>query len=93
MPLMDLDIQGAATFKSKFPEALVVFIKPPSLEALKKRLLKRGGGVLPQDFKLRMESAKKEMDWASNADVSLVNDDFKVAFKDFLNKVESYINS
>jgi len=93
VPIMDVDIQGATTFKSKFPEALVIFIKPPSLEALKERLLKRGDGVLPADFEVRMQNAKKEMDWAPNADESVINDDFQVAFEDFLNKVESYIKS
>lgn len=93
VPIMDVDIQGAETFKSKFPEALVVFIQPPSLEALKERLLKRGGGVLPDDFEVRMENAKKEIVWAKNADEIVVNDDFQVSFEDFLNKVESYLKS
>ena len=93
VPIMDVDIQGASTFKSKFPEALVVFIQPPSLEALKERLLKRGGGILPDDFEVRMENAKKEIEWADNADEIVINDDFQVAFEDFLNKVESYLNT
>ena len=93
VPIMDVDIQGAETFKAKFPEALVIFIKPPSLEALKERLLKRGGGVLPADFKVRMENAQKEISWAPKADEIVVNDDFQVSFEDFLNKVESYLKS
>ena len=71
----------------------MIFIQPPSLESLEERLLKRGGGVLPTDFKVRMENAKKEIAWAVNADEIVINDDFQVAFKDFLNKVESYLKS
>lgn len=91
--IMDVDIQGAETFKRKFPEALTVFIEPPDLEVLKERLLKRGGGQLPPDFDLRMESAQKELKWSKNADEIIVNDDFERAFDEFLNKVESYLNS
>lgn len=91
--IMDVDIQGAETFKSKFPESLTIFIKPPNLEVLKERLLFRGGGKLPPDFDVRMESAQKELLWSKNADEIVVNDDFDRAFSDFLNKVESYLNS
>ena len=93
VPIMDVDIQGAETFKSKFPEALVVFVRPPNLEALKDRLLKRGEGLLPLDFDVRMENAKKEVAWSSNADEIVINANFQVAFKDFLNKVEFYLKS
>jgi len=93
VPIMDVDIQGAITFKSKFPESLVVFINPPSLEALKDRLLKRGGGELPKDFDLRMVNAQKEMDWAKNADEIVINDDFDTSFKEFLIIVEKYLTS
>lgn len=91
--IMDIDIQGAETFKDKFPEALVVFIQPPSLEVLKERLLKRGGGVLPSDYDVRMESAKREMAWAKNADEIVINDEFTKAFKEFRKKVELYLKS
>ncbi len=90
---MDVDIQGAETFKNKFPEALVVFIQPPSLETLKSRLLKRGDGKLPPDYEVRMESAKKEMAWAKNADEIVINDDFSQAFQEFRKKVELYLKS
>jgi len=91
--IMDVDIQGAETFKNKFPEAFIVFIQPPSIEVLKDRLLKRGDGKLPPDYELRMESAKKEMAWAKNADEVIVNDDFKEAFAIFRKKVELYLTS
>ncbi|MGH1469072.1 MAG: guanylate kinase [Bdellovibrionales bacterium] len=91
--IMDVDIQGAETFKNKFPEALVVFIQPPSLETLKSRLLKRGDGKLPPDYEVRMESAKKEMAWAKNADEIVINDDFSQAFQEFRKKVELYLKS
>ena len=91
--IMDVDIQGAETFKRKFPEAYVVFIQPPSIETLKDRLLKRGDGKLPPDYKVRMESAKKEMAWATHADEVIVNDVFSEAFAIFRKKVELYLKS
>ncbi len=91
--IMDVDIQGAKTFKNKFPKALVIFIQPPNLEVLKERLLKRGYGKLPLDYELRMESAKKEMAWAQNADEVIMNNDFLTAFKEFRKKVEFYLKT
>jgi len=91
--IMDVDIQGADTFKKKFPEALIVFIQPPSIETLKDRLLKRGDGKLPPDYEIRMESAKREMAWAKNADEVIINDIFKEAFAIFRKKVELYLSS
>ncbi len=91
--IMDVDIQGAQTFKNKFPEALVVFIQPPNVEALRERLLKRGGGKLPLDYELRMKSAKEEMAWAQNADEIVINSDFLKAFKEFRKKVEFYLKT
>ncbi|RQX09763.1 guanylate kinase, partial [Micromonospora ureilytica] len=43
--IMDIDIQGVATFKSKFPDAKTVFIHPPSIDELRRRIEKRDGKV------------------------------------------------
>lgn len=89
--IMDLDVQGAETFRRKFPQCLSVFIEPPSLDVLKDRILNREG-KLPADIDVRMQSAEKEMARAHEFDHRIVNDDFQVAFEQFRSLLDSYLN-
>lgn len=88
--IMDLDVQGAKTFREKFPQCLTVFIKPPSIQALKDRILKREG-KLPSDIDIRMQSAEMEMKRANEFDVIIVNDDFNSAFNEFITVLKTYL--
>jgi guanylate kinase len=90
--IMDLDVQGAQTFREKFPQCLTVFIQPPSLEALKERILKREG-QLPHDIDVRMQSAEVEMKRAKEFDVQIINDDFDKAFLEFTNVLAAYLKN
>lgn len=88
--IMDIDIQGVATFKSKYPDARTVFILPPSIEELKRRVIKRDGGP-PPDLEVRMINAEKEMRKAHEFDVQIVNDDFERSYAEFKKTVEKWI--
>ncbi len=88
--IMDIDIQGVATFKSKFPDAKTVFILPPSIEELKRRVIKRDGAP-PPDLDVRMQNAEKEMAKAHEFDVQIVNDIFDRSFAEFKKTVENWI--
>ncbi len=88
--IMDIDIQGVATFKSKFPDAKTVFILPPSIEELKRRVIKRDGAP-PPDLDVRMANAEKEMSKAGDFDVQIINDDFERSFAEFKKVVEKWI--
>ena len=88
--IMDIDIQGVATFKAKYPEAKTVFILPPSIEELKRRVIKRDGAP-PPDLDVRMANAEKEMAKAHEFDVRIVNDDFERSFAEFKKIVEKWI--
>ncbi|MGZ3724230.1 MAG: guanylate kinase [Pseudobdellovibrio sp.] len=88
--IMDIDIQGVMTFKSKFPDAKTVFILPPSIEELRRRVIKRDGAP-PPDLEVRMTNAEKEMKKASEFDVQIVNDDFERSFAEFKKIVENWI--
>jgi guanylate kinase len=90
--IMDLDVQGAQTFREKFPNCLTVFIKPPGLDVLKERILRREG-VLPKDIDIRMKSAEAEMARAHEFDVVIVNDDFEVAYYEFKSVLGNYLSS
>lgn len=88
--IMDVDIQGARTFKEKFPQSKGIFILPPSIDELRKRIIKRDGKV-PQDIEIRMENAKNEMKEAPHFDFRLVNDDFETSYAEFKKIVENLI--
>ncbi len=88
--IMDIDIQGVATFKSKYPDAKTVFILPPSLDELRRRVIKRDG-VPPVDLEIRMQNAEKEMAKAHEFDVRIVNDDFNRSFAEFKKIVDAWL--
>jgi guanylate kinase len=88
--IMDIDIQGVETFKRKFPESKTVFILPPSIEELKRRVIKRDGAP-PPDLEVRMINAEKEMKKADQFDVRIINDVFERSFEEFKKIVENWI--
>jgi guanylate kinase len=90
--IMDIDIQGMQTYKSKFDRVKTVFILPPSIDELKRRVIARDG-VPPVDLDIRMENAQKEMLMANQFDVQIVNDDFERSFAEFKKIVEKWITT
>jgi guanylate kinase len=58
--IVKVDVQGAATIKKVLPQAVFIFLMPPSMEALKKRL-KRRRSESAADLALRLEKAEAEM--------------------------------
>jgi guanylate kinase len=73
--IAEIEVQGAAQIREAFPEALLVFIAPPSLEVLEERLVGRGD-TAPDDIGRRMEIAATEMRLAPTLfDHIVVNDD------------------
>lgn len=77
--LFDIDVQGAALLKLSFPLACFVFIMPPSLKILEKRLRDRD---LDDDavIRQRLDHAKNEIGQAMWYDAIVVNDDLKTAY-------------
>lgn len=88
--IMDIDIQGVATFKSKFKDAVSIFILPPSIDELRRRVIKRDGGA-PKDLEVRMQNALREIAVADRFDYRVVNDDFERSFAEFKKLVESLV--
>lgn len=89
--IMDVDVQGAATFKEKYPkDAATIFILPPSIDELKRRVMKRDGGRT-DNIEVRMANASKEIAKAPLFDYRVVNDDFEQSFGEFKKLVESLI--
>lgn len=76
--LLDIDWQGAKQIKQLFPDAVLIFILPPSLDALRERLTARAQDK-PDVIEARMQKAQSEMQHFQEFDYLVINDDFKKA--------------
>jgi len=77
--LLDIDTQGALNVKKNFPEAVLIFILPPSLRELKRRLESRGTDD-EETIKKRLKIAREEIRRAPLYDYVVVNDVLEIAF-------------
>ena len=86
--ILEIDWQGAAQVKQQIPDAVAIFILPPSTAALRERLTGRG-----QDdervIERRMQSARDEISHYGEADYVVLNDRFETA----LNELQAIITS
>lgn len=71
--ILEIEIQGALQIKEKLPEAVLVFITPPSMEELKNRLTGRGSEE-PEVIASRLSRASEEAEGIEKYDYILVND-------------------
>jgi guanylate kinase len=78
--IMDIDVQGARQFRAAYPESVLVFLLPPSAEALMQRLTSRktesGDG-----FRTRVRAAREELRAAVSYQYAVVNDDLESAYR------------
>lgn len=79
--VLDIDWQGAAQIKRAFPEAVSIFIIPPSIDALKQRLMNRRQDE-DEIISNRMRKAQDELSHYSEFDYLIVNDTFEHAASD-----------
>lgn len=80
--ILEIETVGAANVKRLYPEAVSVFVLPPSLSELKSRL--RGRGTEDEEsLNKRFEKASKELPLAENYDFIIVNDDLNDAVEKF----------
>jgi guanylate kinase len=77
--VFDVDFQGAAQIKGKYPEAAAVFVLPPSLEELRRRLESRGTET-KESLERRFKAAIDEISHHAEFDYLLVNDDVDTAY-------------
>ncbi len=70
--VVKIDVQGAATIKNILPQAVFIFLMPPSLDELERRLKERKTEST-EELKLRMETTRREMDSLPLFDYAVVN--------------------
>ena len=85
--LLDIEVQGALQVREQCPDALMVFLLPPSFEALEKRLILRGKDS-PEVIKRRLEVARRECLEAEKYDYRIVNDEIERAVSEFDGVIE-----
>lgn len=89
--LFDVDVVGGTNIKKFYgDEALAVFVKPPSIEELEKRLITRSTDS-PEVIAERVAKAKHELTYAKYFDYILVNDDLQTAFKEAEETVRAFL--
>ena len=79
--LLEIDWQGAGQVRKLIPDAVHVFILPPSLASLKERLEKRGQDA-PEVIRSRLDAAREEMRHCTEFDYVIMNQDFARAVDD-----------
>ncbi len=78
--ILEIEVQGAMQVRSHYPEAVLVFVTPPSLSVLSERLLKRGTET-DEVIKTRLERATEEFKLVDKYNYILVNDTVENATK------------
>ncbi|WP_163426989.1 guanylate kinase [Eubacterium pyruvativorans] len=76
--ILEIDIQGALNVKKAFPEGVLIFILPPSMEVLRSRLTGRGTDA-PEVIERRLSKTRGELAFIDRYDYGVVNDDLEEA--------------
>ena len=93
IPVLDIDVQGAIHVQKEYPvNSLFIFIKPPSVEELKKRLESRGSES-PLSIETRVSKAAYELSFVNQFDHVVENSDFETACKEAERIVKHFINN
>jgi guanylate kinase len=93
--LLEIDVQGARSVRDRFPDAVLIFIVPPSasnfLQQLEERLRKRGSES-EREIARRLAAARDEMEEASWFDHVVVNDDVERAATEVAGIIDQHAN-
>lgn len=90
--VFDIDVKGGLSIKRQYPEALLIFIRPPSVEVLKERLQKRG---TENDATLlrRLDRVSMELEKGKEFDREVINDDLNQAVDEVQKIVKLYLGT
>ena len=86
--IIEVDVNGAHSIRNKLPEAVSIFIMPPSFKELKNRLSHRGTETA-EVIEKRLSSALDEIKRATEYDYIVVNDDLDIAVDDIIKIIKS----
>ena len=91
--VFDVDVKGGCNIKGQHgARALSIFIQPPSVEELRRRLVARATDA-PDVIEERLAKAAYELTFAKDFDVVIVNDDLEKAKAEALSVISAFLNS
>ncbi len=90
--ILEIEVKGALQVQQKRPDAVLIFIAPPSFEELERRLVGRGTESL-EKIQKRLTTAKEEMEQMDRFDYVVVNDEVHKAAKELEQIVRLYRNT
>ena len=85
---MKIEVEGAGNIRKAMPEALSIFIIPPSMEELERRLRGRGTET-EESFQKRFETAKEELSRANEYDYVVINDNIDLCAEQIVQILKS----
>ncbi len=90
-PILDIDVKGAIHVQQQYPgQTLSIFIEPPSVDELKRRLESRGTET-PESLNTRISKASYEISFKQHFDHVIVNDDLSRARAEALKLISSFL--
>ena len=91
--IFDIDVVGGVNIKEMFhKETLSIFVMPPSLEILEKRLIDRGD-ISKDQIETRIKKAEDELDYASKFDNIIINSDLDKSKKNAFSLIKEFIEN
>jgi len=91
--IFDVDVKGGMSIKQRYgDDALAIFIVPPSVEELERRLRRRGAND-EEDLLRRIDKAKYEMSFADKFDEVIVNDDLEEGKREALELARNFLDN
>ena len=91
--VFDIDVVGGVNLKTQFPKTSVsIFIRPPNLTELKKRLMDRQTES-QESIEFRLDKAIKELEYSNKYDFVIVNDNLELAIKEVKNIIYQFSNT
>lgn len=89
-PLLDVEVKGALNVKGLYgSDCVSIFIQPPSIDELKRRLIKRGSET-EKSLAMRLKRAEQDLSYATRFDYVVTNDDLETAYKQVQTIVRSF---
>ena len=90
--IFDVDVVGGLSIKKKYPDkALSIFVMPPSIEELEKRLTLRSTDST-EDINERINKANRELSYAEKFDIIIINDELEKAIQESEIAVKKFVN-
>lgn len=85
--IMDIDVNGAMKIQECFEDSVLIFIVPPSMQELERRLRARNDGMTESELQQRLIRAKREISFAEKYDYVITNHDIQQTFEEVLHVI------